>query len=615
MHPIDFHKTRRKTALASHVLYLVNAWLVAVTVQYLLLPKQIRPISGLDGIAAMSMAQIGLVAVAVYLIQFLLSGQPVFQKTERWIMPCTFTLYATSALINCFSWAFMAVCILVAGVMIYFARFGWNAEKQEEQLPQKESKLWWIPTAVLAMVFFCIVSAWTVARVFNLWTPTFDFGIFAQMFHYMKTTGIPFTTVERDGLLSHFAVHVSPVYYLMLPFYCLVPRPETLQVLQAAVLASSVIPLWKPGKHHGLHPGLRTAACALLVLYPALAGGTSYDIHENCFLTPLVLWLLYGIDRKNITITAVFAVLTLTVKEDAAVYVAIIGLYLLLRSLLHKDKWGMVCGTAVFALAVGWFLAVTHYLSTKGDGVMNYRYQNFMYDESNSLATVVKAVLLCPMKAIYECVDTEKLGFIALTLLPLLCLPLLTRRYERFVLLIPYVLINLMSDYTYQHNIMFQYTFGSTACLFYLVVVNLADIKEWKKYAVTALALCISFGCFFAIIIPPAKSAVSTSMQYRAYYDEQRAFLDQIPEDASVAATTFYTTYLSQRDNLHDIQYASAKHISQCEYVVIAIGGSFTSYAGGSWVNEEGFIRWLCANGYELIDELPDVARLYKKTA
>ena len=37
--------------------------------------------------------------------------------------------------------------------------------------------------------------------------------------------------------------------------------------------------------------------------------------------------------------------------------------------------------------------------------------------------------------------------------------------------------MNLMSDYTYQHNIFFQYTFGSTAFLFYLTKKNQAAEK------------------------------------------------------------------------------------------------------------------------------------------
>ena len=44
----------------------------------------------------------------------------------------------------------------------------------------------------------------------------------------------------------------------------------------------------------------------------------------------------------------------------------------------------------------------------------------------------------------------EKIAFFFLTMGPLLFLPLCTRRYERLVLLIPFLLVNLMSDYTYQ---------------------------------------------------------------------------------------------------------------------------------------------------------------------
>lgn len=606
----------QKADLPTHILYLVNAWLIAAAFEFLLLTGDDRSLKVLSGIAAMKPLRMAAVGICAYLVQFFLSGHAVFRKIRRWILPCVFALYAACTVCCAFSWAFLAICILILGAMVAFACKGWDNSAVAQPIERPDEKrLWMLPTAALALAFFGAVSAWTVARVRCLWTPTFDFGIFAQMFHYMKTTGIPFTTVERDGLLSHFAVHMSPIYYVMLPFYCIVPRPETLQVLQASVLASSVIPLWKLGKQHGLHPGMRTALCALLLLYPAFAGGTSYDIHENCFLTPLILWLLYGIDRKNIPLTAVFALLTLLVKEDAAVYVAIIGVYLLLRSLLHKEKWGILAGGAVLAGAIAYFLAVTHYLATQGDGVMNYRYSNFMYDGSDSLFTVIKAVILCPMKAVFECVDTEKLAFIGLTMLPLLGIPLLTRRYERLVLLIPYVLINLMSDYTYQHSILFQYTFGSTACLIYLTLVNLADIKDRKKYAATALAVCIAAGCFWANIIPLMKNSVTTASEYREYYDEQIEYLETIPDDAYVAATTFYTTYLSDHDILYDVGYTAPERILQCDYVVIKTGSSFVSYAGGTWRGEESFVKWLTSHGFTLYSELGTVAQIYIKQA
>jgi hypothetical protein len=74
-------------------------------------------------------------------------------------------------------------------------------------------------------------------------TSCYDMGIFSQMFYYMREYGSVLTTCERDGLLSHFAVHFSPIYYSLLPFYCLFPTPATLLVCQAVLVGSGVIPL------------------------------------------------------------------------------------------------------------------------------------------------------------------------------------------------------------------------------------------------------------------------------------------------------------------------------------------------------------------------------------
>ena len=197
----------------------------------------------------------------------------------------------------------------------------------------------------------------------------------------------------------------------MLPFYCIFPFPETLQILQAAVLASATIPAWKLARRHGCRPFAAALFCLILLLYPAYAGGAGYDLHENAFLTPLLLWLFYGIDCQNIPLISVFGILTLTVKEDAAVYVAVAGLWLLLRALLRRSKrtrFDTRAGICLLIGAVLWFGAVTAWLSVYGTGVMTYRYSNFIYDGSSSLFSVIKAVIMLPIKVLYECSEPEK---------------------------------------------------------------------------------------------------------------------------------------------------------------------------------------------------------------
>lgn len=600
---------KRTRGLPALLQSLLLAWLLAACLEYFLLPKSLRALSGLEGIASMSMVRVLLITMALTVVFFL---APMDPKWQRYAMAVIFGLLAVLSLVPSFTWAYLAICLGILAALTIYGRKGWDGSPvpAPASLPERRRYPWIV--AAGAVIFFLVVSLWTVSRVLGFATPSYDFGIFAQMFHSMKTGGLPMTTLERDGPLSHFAVHMSPIYYLLLPFYALFPHPATLQVLQAAVLASAVIPLWKLGRLHGLSPRARTLLCFVLLLCPAYAGGTGYDLHENAFLTPLILWLFYGIDRKNSYLTALFALLTSLVKEDAAVYVAVIGLYVLLRSLLQKDIWGRIAGSAVLAGAVGYFLAVTGYLAAAGDGVMTYRYSNFMYDGSGSLVTVIKSVILCPMKAVFECVDPEKLPFIALTLLPLAGLPLLTRRYERYLLLIPYVLVNLMSDYTYQHNIFFQYTYGSIGCLVYLTLVNGADMKkEGRRLAALGLAVAIGAGAFCTTVLPKAVYYPQMCIRHGERDAGLRTALDVIPEDVSVAATTFYTTYLSRRDILYDVKYASLDHILGCEYLALNPGEEATFQRFGGY---DRFLTTLREAGYEQIAEYGDICVVFRRT-
>ena len=607
-----YHKVHK--AAASLFRHLLLAWFIAATVEFLLLPAELKTMNGLKALGAMSFPRLLIITGIVLAI---LEGSSRFLPAgfERWMLAGLFAALAATALRATYTHQFMFLCLLFFVVLLVYAIRGWNASPMPKA-SSKESMLAIALTAAVTIWFFLKVTAWTVGRVNCFVTPTYDFGIFSQMFHSMKTTGLPITTVERDGALSHFAVHVSPIYYLLLPFYMIVPKPATLQVLQAAVLASAAIPLYLIGKRHGLHPFLRAALCALLFLYPAYAGGTSYDIHENAFLTPLIFWLFYSLDCKKLSLTILFAALTLMVKEDAAVYVAVIALWLLLKGILYKGKWELTTGSAMLVLSVTYFLVVTTYLANSGDGVMTYRYNNFIYDGSASLFSVVKAVLLSPMKAIFECADKEKVEFLALTVLPLAGIPLVTRRYERLVLLIPYILVNLMSDYKYQHDVFFQYTYGATACLFYLVAVNLADMKAWRlRILLVVLALCVSVIAFDEKIQPKATQYPEQSKTYASYYDKLREVLDTVPDGASVAATTFYTTYLSQRDVLYDVRYAAEDHVFGCEYMALGVTdqNSYKSYAVNGEKGYENFRDKILEEGYIKIAEYPGRLEIYQK--
>ncbi|MBO5227792.1 MAG: DUF2079 domain-containing protein [Lachnospiraceae bacterium] len=600
--------------------HLFTAWLFAITVEYFILPKELRNLTNLTGLNQMSIIRVIIITLIAACI--LTATNHFFTNSDivlKWLPTCIFSALTIAVLKSSFSWTLLMTCSLIIVILVMYGLYGWDNSPLSvaNANPTTTNKTYLCITFGMSIAFFLFVSAWTVFRVYTFSTPTYDFGIFAQMFYSMKETGLPMTTLERDGLLSHFQVHVSPVYYLFLPFYMLVPVPATLQVLQAAVITSAVIPLWKLARLHNLSPAKSMIICALLLLYPAFSGGTGYDIHENCFLTPLVLWLFYGIDRKNTVITAIAAILTLMVKEDAAVYVAVIALWLIIKTLLHFKKpelKHLITGIIMLGVSILWFLLATGYLAKFGDGVMTNRYENFMYDGSSSLITVIKSVILCPMKATYECVDIEKIEYIILTMLPLMGLPLLTRRYERYILLIPYILVNLMSDYPYQHDIFFQYGFGSTACLIYLTVVNLANLMSNWRRSMLIPAVIISLVCFLTLIVPKAIRYPKNYIKYHDHYKSIQEALKTIPDEAAVTATTFYTSCLSQREVIYDLGYATREHVLETEYVVVNLSADLKKYAdNGNNNGLERLIEFLEGNEYETVNEFEGVLVIYKK--
>lgn len=596
---------------------LLLSWLTAATALYLLLPGETKNLSELRCLQGVSLLALFLITVFGFAGLWLLSLRWNTAKWERWGLLAVFALGAAVSLGHSFAPMYLVLLLTCGAVLAVYARFG-----HRDDLPTPTThpaKKWELAVVgVLALAFALFVSFWTVGRVRSFSAPSYDFGIFAQMFHSMKTTGLPVTTLERDGPLSHFMVHVSPIYYLMLPFYCLVPRPETIQVLQAAVLALSVIPMWKLAKFHGFTPTGRVLMCAMLLCFPVFSGGTGYDIHENCFLTVLLLSLLYGVDSGNGLLTALFALLTCMVKEDAPMYVAVVGLYQFLRGLVGQNRrWHLLSGLGLMAGAVCWFLAATGFLASQGDGVMNYRYDNFLFVPGGSMFTVILAVLKCPLKVVRECADPEKVGYLCQTVLPLLLLPLMTRRYERLVLLIPYILVNLMSDYTYQHNLFFQYGFGSGALLCYLAMVNLQELPKVELRrglaAGTALVTAVTFA---AAVVPVGLRYPRQAAQYHAYYQNLRDAFGEIPADASVAATTFYTGYLSQRETLYDVNYASPEHILDCEYVVADLNyeNAFKKYATVNQSGSERFAAFLEKNGYVPLKTVGSHTVIYQRT-
>lgn len=461
----------------------------------------------------------------------------------------------------------------------------------------------------LALLHIGVLSRILVLRVQNFNTPNFDFGLFVQMFYNMAKTGLPLTTLERNTLLSHFQIHFSPIFYLLLPFYKLWPRPETLQILQILVAASALIPAILIVRELRLPRVWQTALCALLLLHPGLSGSSMYDLHENCFLAPLILWLLWAALRCKWGAFSVFALLLLGVKEDAFIYLFSAGLWLLCggvqgcevqavpdplkageavekpvhvgagekrqaMKVTEKKQWQalslntvQVAGLFSMLAALIFFAAVSAWLKRGGEGLMFYRFENIQALPDWGLLGYALTAFSLPGRILEQLFMPDKLLYLLKMLLPFGLLPLFGRRLRHGFLLLPFVVINLLANWSYQYNLNFQYHYGTTVLLFFVSAVVLGESQTTRRPGLHAacpdparrlVAALLAFALFSA-------SALTLPEWIRRLQQERaEALLDQfspdvhealaaIPENDCVYTSSFFATALAARPSIFEV--------------------------------------------------------------
>ena len=485
------------------------------------------------------------------------------------------------------------IAIIGFAVLIFLAaRYAYLA-KLEIDIEPKVGLITAISMSLILTVFICAI---VVMRVLIFTAPNFDFGIFCNIYYNLRESFQPLSTCERDTLLSHFAVHFSPILYLLLPIYYIFPSPITLQIAQVLLLMSGAIPLWLLMKKYKLNATIKMFLTIAYCSYPAICFGCIYDFHENCFILPLLLWMFLFYELNKKIPMFIFAFLVLTVKEEAFAYVFIFAFYILVSNKDYKK------GLALMAISLIYFGCAVAYISHLGEGIMSDRFANLKLP-GEGLLGVIKAVFKAPMLVFNELFrstnnESIKIIYFLQLFLPLAMLPFVTKKFSRLILVCP-LLINFLSDYYYQCDLGKQYSFGMTAFLFYVSVINLSEIERNKGVYMTFSAAVMSAVMMLSLMYP---RVVNYSLSYsvnKQAYERITQVLDEIPNDASVTASTFFVPRLSHRSVIYEQYYHKAV---DTDYLVLDLRGTTSvkiaeieqPYIDAGYkmiVNDEGLIR------------------------
>ncbi|MBQ1371653.1 MAG: hypothetical protein IIY70_01860, partial [Oscillospiraceae bacterium] len=180
---MPFKQQQTEYSVPKLIRRLLLSWIFAFTLEFFLLPASLRDLSGLKGLAGMSLPRILIVTLAGLAVltaaEYLGRGKHATSRqgqlqVERWAMVGLLLVNVVLSLLASFTWAFLGGCALLLGIAAVYARRGWQNVPPPQPIRQTESKRWLRLLVGGSLAFFLFDSLWMLARIRSFGTPSYD---------------------------------------------------------------------------------------------------------------------------------------------------------------------------------------------------------------------------------------------------------------------------------------------------------------------------------------------------------------------------------------------------------------------------------------------------------
>jgi uncharacterized membrane protein len=235
--------------------------------------------------------------------------------------------------------------------------------------------------------------------------------------HGIPTVSVAAWMYEGKTLpAAYFNDHVPFVDYLFVPFYAVYRDPRLLFWLQAAFMGTGAYGAYLIGRRWLDRRAGGVLAALLYLLNPSVQSFCLHDIHANVLIIPALVLAVGLMEAERPRLAFAFAMLTAVCREEAPIYAACIGLYWMLSG---SDRRRFRFGLAVVVLALALEGFFTAYLMPHFGGQPRQDHFNLYFDAQRSLGSMLAALVLNPLGAIFSSLSDVKLDYLAISLGPL----------------------------------------------------------------------------------------------------------------------------------------------------------------------------------------------------
>lgn len=418
--------------------------------------------------------------------------------------------------------------------------------------PVADPPRWFVPALVLVcalgFAFYHVVSA-TQFRSLNVYLA--DVGSFTSVIAG-PLTGVGLQTPVAFDVpgANYFGIHFQPVLLLITPFFAL--ANHTMTFLAALSLAGAVaaFPL---GMFAWLR--LRSAPLALAVAGLYLVNHFTLSLqlanHPESFFLAGAFWLFYGVESRRPGHVAGGMLLSLSVKEDIALYTLLFGASLL----LERDR--RRCGAAIMGASVLWAIIAVGVMVLCGHGAMKEAgatAASRFAQMGDGPLEIVLWMITHPVEIVRRAFGTPLLALYA----SVAFLPLLDRR--AFWLPALCAMPVLVCDDPFLRELPYYYGYPALPFLFWAAVRGLGGLRGWQPRLAGPVGTWTMFGVLVAVAFASASLPTRTdNLRHLPFPVEERHRLARdmaglIPDDAPVAVQFDLYPQVPQREGLYPMR-------------------------------------------------------------
>ncbi|BFM41222.1 DUF2079 domain-containing protein [Synechocystis sp. LKSZ1] len=337
-------------------------------------------------------------------------------------------------------------------------------------------------------VSFMILLGASSLRHLLYHSTAWDLGIFDQAIYLISQGQPPISSFLQGHILGD---HAAFIFYPLALLYWVYPSVYWLLGLQAFALALGAVPCYGLARQAGLSCGLALTLAYVYLLYPLVFNLNLFDFHPDALALPALLGAIWAARARRPLVFTLLLVLICSCK--AVLALAVVGL----GAWLGLEKRWPYAGIAL-GLGIIWFGLATQiiipYFSQNPESISRHlsRYGYL----GASFTEIAANLLFKPWLFLGGLFNGPNLGYCLLLVLPLLW-GLHPHQGLALVALLPFLLMNLLSQDPSQKDLLHQYSLPMLPFLLVIVIDSLAAQTAWIRSR--RWILVWSLVCFLAL--------------------------------------------------------------------------------------------------------------------